>query len=158
MEFRSAGGALGVPLVEYLWIMSPWQLSKPRRLTLRSTLIAWLLILSSAWMALAWLGHLRFRQQWSFLLALTASWLLVLPEYALNTLATRKGYRDLSAAQMGSIHLASGVVCIAVLSGWYLGESFSVRTVAGFALMLLAIGLVVGEPWSSKRTNEPPDD
>jgi uncharacterized protein (DUF486 family) len=55
-------------------------------------LVPLFMFLSSALMATAWLGHLRFRDQIGFWTALGASWLLVLPEYILNVAATRFGY------------------------------------------------------------------
>jgi uncharacterized protein (DUF486 family) len=53
---------------------------------------------------------------------LGASWLLVLPEYVLNVAATRFGYGTYSGAQMASFHLAGGVVCVALVSHYLLGE------------------------------------
>ena len=49
-----------------------------------------LLVLTSAIMAFAWLGHIRFRSR-GFMFALVASWLMVMPEYVLNVLAFRWG-------------------------------------------------------------------
>jgi uncharacterized protein (DUF486 family) len=63
------------------------------------------MFLSSCLMALAWLAHLRFRDNIGFWTALMASWLLVLPEYVLNVAATRFGYGTYSGAQMASFHL-----------------------------------------------------
>ena len=48
-----------------------------------------LMLFSSVLMALAWLGHLRYRDSLGFGAALALSWLLVLPEYVLNVGATR---------------------------------------------------------------------
>lgn len=104
-----------------------------------------LLILSSVMMSLAWLGHLRFHETWSFTTALLASWALVLPEYAMNTAATRWGYGLYSGAQMAAMHLASGVVCVALVSGFVLGESVSLRQVAGYAVLLGSIFLIFSE-------------
>ena len=81
--------------------MTPAQFSSRRK----KWAIPVLLLLSSTMMALAWLGHLRFEDTWSFWTALAVSWGLVLPEYALNTAATRWGYGVYSGAQMASIHL-----------------------------------------------------
>ena len=50
------------------------------------------MLAASCLVALAWLGHLRFRNDIGFLTALLLSWLLVLPEYVLNLAATRYGY------------------------------------------------------------------
>ena len=113
---------------------------KPRR-----AIVVGMLIASSAMMAMAWLGHLRFESEWSFWTALGVSWMLVLPEYALNTAATRAGYGALSGAQMASIHLSGGVVCVALVSRIILDEPLTLRTVLGFITMFIAITLIMGE-------------
>ncbi len=96
-------------------------------------------------MALAWLGHLKFKDTWSFWTALAVSWLIVLPEYLLNVGATRAGHGLYTGAQMATIHLAGGVVCVAVVSRFVLGEAFGLRQGAGFALLALAIFLIMGD-------------
>ena len=48
-----------------------------------------LLLISSAIMAMAWLGHLVFEDELNFWQAMLMSWFIVLPEYALNILALR---------------------------------------------------------------------
>ena len=103
-----------------------------------------MLVASAAMMAVAWLGHLRFEDDWSFWTALGVSWMIVLPEYALNTTATRGGYGIFSGAQMASIHLSSGVVCVAVVSRLVLNEPLTPRMVLGFAAMFVAILLIMG--------------
>lgn len=104
-------------------------------------------------MAMAWLGHLRFEDDWSFWTALGVSWLIVLPEYVLNTAATRAGYHALSGAQMACIHLASGVVCVALVSRIVLGEPLTLRMFLGFATMFAAITLIMGEQRSPKSNS-----
>jgi uncharacterized protein (DUF486 family) len=103
-----------------------------------------LLLLSSTMMALAWLGHLRFEHSWSFWTALGASWALVLPEYALNTAATRWGYGAFSGAQMASIHLSGGVVCVALVSNVVLDEPITGTQIAGYAVLIVAIARIFG--------------
>lgn len=112
-----------------------------------------MLILSSVMMSLAWLGHLRFEDTWSFWTALFASWSLVLPEYALNTVATRWGYGVYSGAQMASIHLSSGVVCVALVSGFILEEPLTLQQIGGYALLLVAILLIFSQ--SNESQQEP---
>lgn len=92
-------------------------------------------------MAVAWLGHLRFTE-WPFAQAMIICWFLVLPEYFLNITAIRLGYHVYSGAQMAAFRLCSGVVCVALVSAWVLGETLSVRQLAGFALMVLAMALI----------------
>ena len=101
-----------------------------------------LLFLASLVMAFAWLAHLRFRH-WRFRTALLASWLIVLPEYALNVYSTRLGHELLSGAQMASLHLSLGVLCVALVARHLLGESISRAQVVGFVLMALSITLIM---------------
>jgi hypothetical protein len=95
---------------------------------------------SGAFMALAWLGHLRFKQN-GFWFALAMSWGIVLPEYLLNVTATRLGHGIFSGAQMASIHLVSGALCVLLVSRFVLRESVSASQITGVAL--LACGLVL---------------
>ena len=109
---------------------------------MKAVLVPVFMLLSSGLMALAWLGHLRFRNDIGFWTALGASWLLVLPEYVLNVGATRFGYGTYSGAQMASFHLAFGVVCVALVSRFVLGEHFVASQLVGFVLLAFAIVLI----------------
>jgi uncharacterized protein len=102
-----------------------------------------MLVTSSVIMAFAWLGHLRFRSK-PLLVALLGSWLLVIPEYVLNVYATRLGHGIYTGAQMASLNLCSGVVCVAGVSVLVLGERLTRRQWTGFALMAVAIVLIMG--------------
>jgi hypothetical protein len=97
---------------------------------------------SGAFMAVAWLGHLRIRDH-GFLAALGMSWAIVLPEYILNVTATRYGYGTYTGAQMASFHLASGVVCVALVSRFLLGERLEGRHGVGFALLAAGMALLL---------------
>ena len=110
---------------------------------MKRVVVPLLLVLSSVMMALAWIGHLRFEETWSFWTALAVSWTLVIPEYLLNTSATRWGYGTYSGAQMASVHLSSGVVSVALVSVFVLGEELTGRQLAGFALMLASMVLIL---------------
>lgn len=95
---------------------------------------------SGVFMAVAWLGHLRIKEK-GFFVALALSWAIVLPEYVLNVAATRLGYGTYTGAQMGAMHLCSGVCCVALVSRFVLGERFSWQQMLG--LVLLAAGMVL---------------
>ena len=101
-----------------------------------------MIFLSGAFMAVAWLGHLRIRE-YGFWVALLLSWAIVLPEYVLNVAATRYGYGTFSGAQMGMFHLCSGVVCVALVSRYVLGEALQVQQLFGMALLALGMVLVL---------------
>ena len=110
---------------------------------MRAVVVPLMLILSSSMMAVAWLGHLRFRDKWGFFAALAASWLIVLPEYLLNVGATRMGHGTWSGAKMATIHLAGGVVFVALVSHYMLGEVLGTQQLVGFALLIVSIVLIM---------------
>jgi uncharacterized protein len=107
---------------------------------MRNVLVPVMIFVSGAFMAVAWLAHLRFKS-WGFWPALGMSWSIVLPEYVLNVAATRYGYGTYTGAQMASFHLVSGIVCVALVSRFVLGETFGARQGLGF--VLLAGGMVL---------------
>lgn len=113
---------------------------------MRAVLVPTLMFLSSCLMALAWLGHLRFRNEIGFWTALAASWLLVLPEYVINVAATRFGYGTYTGAQMASFHLAFGVVCVALVSRFVLDEPLAWPQLVGLGLLAVSIVLVTYRP------------
>lgn len=101
-----------------------------------------MLFVSSVLMALAWIGHIRFRRK-GFWFALIVSWLLVLPEYILNVSAIRYGHGMFAGGQMAAMNLSSGVICVALVARFFLHEHLSRRQVFGFLLMVVAVTLVV---------------
>lgn len=113
---------------------------------LKVVLVPLFMFVASCLMSLAWLGHLRFRDSISFWTALGLSWLLVLPEYVLNVAATRYGYEVYSGAQMATFHLAFGVVCVALVSRFVLGERLTPTQILGFVLLVVATALITHSP------------
>jgi uncharacterized protein (DUF486 family) len=107
---------------------------------MKEVLVPLAIFASGAFMAVAWLGHLRIQHR-GFWIALAMSWLIVLPEYVLNVAATRYGYGTYTGAQMASFHLCSGVVCVALVSRFVLGEAIGMRQLVGF--VFLAIGMLL---------------
>lgn len=110
---------------------------------MKYVLVPAMIFTSGAFMAVAWLGHLRIRDR-SFWLALLLSWLIVLPEYALNVAATRYGYGTFSGAQMAAMHLGSGVVCVGLVSRYLLEEPLSLQQLVGFVLLGISLILIMG--------------
>jgi uncharacterized protein (DUF486 family) len=110
---------------------------------MKRILVPILIAVSGAFMASAWLAHLRFRDRIGFGLALAASWAIVLPEYTLNVAATRYGYGTFTGAQMAAFHLCSGVVCVALVSRFVLGEPWGGRQIAAFALITAGMWLLL---------------
>lgn len=113
-----------------------------------------MLSISSMFMALAWIGHLRF-EQLPFLYAFAACWLLVLPEYYLNVKATRMGCTVYSGAQMAAFRLGSGVIFVAVVARFMLDESYEPRQLAGFGVMVIAM-LLITFPGRRDRNGDAP--
>ena len=111
---------------------------------MKAVLVPLMLSLSSLFMAFAWLGHLRFRQK-GFYLALAVSWVIVLPEYILNVSAIRYGHGLFSGGEMAAFNLCTGVICVALISRYFLKEMMNRYQVLGFCLMALAIFLVVSD-------------
>jgi uncharacterized protein (DUF486 family) len=72
-----------------------------------------LLTLSNIFMTIAWYGHLKFRDiaLWQVVLI---SWLIALPEYALQVPANRIGYEKFTAIQLKTIQeiISLTVFCI----------------------------------------------
>ena len=101
-----------------------------------------MLLFSSAIMATAWLGHLRYKEDLTFWMATLFAWLLVLPEYALNIKALRLGCRIFTGALMGAFRLCTGVVCIAFVSHYVLGEQLTTQKLLGFGIMTFSMILI----------------
>lgn len=113
---------------------------------MRQFLVPVLIAISGAFMAVAWLGHLRVKQ-YGFWIALFFSWMIVLPEYMLNVFATRWGHGVYTGAQMAAIHLASGVVCVALVSRYLLGEPLGGKQLLGLGLLTIGMLLLLtGDP------------
>jgi len=108
-----------------------------------------LLILSNTFMTAAWYGHLKFRTA-PLLLAILASWLIALPEYALQVPANRYGYGPFTAAQLKIVQEAISITVFVIFSYFYLQETPTWRTALAFLLIFLAVLLVVQPQAGSK--------
>jgi uncharacterized protein (DUF486 family) len=120
---------------------------------LRLFLIPMMLTLSSAIMAMAWLGHLKYKEDLSFLTAALLAWLLVLPEYLLNVSAIRWGVGIYQPSEMGAMNLSSGIVFVALVSHYFLGEELTIQKYIGFGLMIIAM-ILIAEPRSAATKNQ----
>jgi uncharacterized protein len=117
-----------------------------------------MLTASSLIMAVAWLGHLRLRNELSFATATLMAWLLVLPEYALNIKALRMGYGLFTGGQMAALRLSSGVVAVALVSRFVLGEPLTTRKLLGFGVMVAAMVLIGSKRENDHRASLPPEE
>src|SRR5262245_13175937 len=105
-----------------------------------------LLVASNAFMTVAWYGHLRFKEK-SLLAVVLVSWLIALPEYALQVPANRIGHSGgLSATQLKIIQEVVSLTVFVVFVWAYLGERPTWRTGLAFVLVAAAVALVAGRP------------
>ena len=99
-----------------------------------------LLLLSNCFMTLAWYGHLRFKSA-ALWLAILASWLIALPEYALQVPANRFGYGDLSAYQLKILQECISLLVFMGFASLALGEGLKLKYLISFALIVSAAAI-----------------
>ncbi|HVK17688.1 MAG TPA: DMT family protein [Fimbriiglobus sp.] len=102
-----------------------------------------LLLASNTFMTAAWYGHLKFRDK-PILLVIAVSWLIALPEYALQVPANRWGYGSFTATQLKIVQEAISLSVFVAFAWMYLGEWPSWRTVVAMLLVLAAVALIRG--------------
>jgi len=78
------------------------------------------------------------------MMAALFAWLLVLPEYILNVSAIRWGVGTYQPSEMAAMNLSSGIVFIALVSHFVLGEELSTQKYIGFGLMIISMVLISG--------------
>jgi uncharacterized protein (DUF486 family) len=96
-----------------------------------------LLVVSNAFMTVAWYGHLRFKSA-PIVLAVVLSWLIALGEYCLQVPANRIGYGQFSAYQLKIMQESITLTVFSVFAYLYLGESMRWNHAASFACLLAA--------------------
>jgi uncharacterized protein len=106
-----------------------------------------LLVLSNIFMTAAWYGHLRFQGLllWQ---AIMMSWLLALPEYALQVPANRMGYHHLSAYQLKIMQECITLVVFVGFAFIVLGEKPNLRYMISFLLIIAAAAVAFSGPKS----------
>lgn len=107
-----------------------------------------LLFLSNIFMTFAWYGHLKFKKS-SLLLAIFASWMIALPEYALQVPANRLGFGTLSAYQLKIIQECITLVVFIGFAWIWLKETPRWNHIVAFLLILSAVLLVFYKPDST---------
>jgi uncharacterized protein (DUF486 family) len=96
-----------------------------------------LLVCSNVFMTVAWYGHLRFKTA-PLWIAILASWVIALPEYALQVPANRMGFGTLSGYQL---KILQECITLTVFMGfaWLgLNETPGPRQLIAFGLILAA--------------------
>jgi uncharacterized protein (DUF486 family) len=114
-----------------------------------------LLVLSNAFMTLAWYGHLKFKEMtWSQNLGLVAiifiSWGIALFEYALQVPANRIGFKEyggpFSLVQLKVIQEVITLVVFVVFSIlFFKNETFKLNHLIGFIFLVLAVYFIFKE-------------
>jgi hypothetical protein len=101
-----------------------------------------LLILSNTFMTLAWYGHLRYPRA-TLWVTILVSWLIALPEYALQVPANRLGHRQFSTAQLKIIQEVISIGVFVIFNLLYFKQAPNWRTGLAFALILGAVFVAV---------------
>ncbi|WP_434619554.1 DMT family protein [Tabrizicola sp. M-4] len=105
-----------------------------------------LLLASNIFMTFAWYGHLKYKSA-SLVLVILASWLIALPEYALQVPANRIGHGHFSAAELKTIQEVITLSVFAVFSVLYLKEPLGWNHALGFAFIALG-AFFIFHKWS----------
>ena len=70
-------------------------------------------------------------------------------EYILNVSAIRWGVGVYTPSEMAAMNLSSGIVFIALVSHFVLGEELTLQKYVGFGVMIVAM-ILISEPRSSE--------
>jgi hypothetical protein len=97
-----------------------------------------LLVASNLFMTLAWYGHLRFKHL-PILTVILASWLIALPEYALQVPANRWGHGRFTAPQLKLLQEVISLGVFSLFALTYLREPLRWNDLAAFGLVLAAV-------------------
>jgi len=100
-----------------------------------------MLLGSNVFMTFAWYGHLKHKGS-ALPLAILASWMIALPEYALAVPANRLGSSVWSTAQLKTMQEVITLLVFVVFSTLYLGEPLKWSTLVGFAFIAIGAGFV----------------
>jgi uncharacterized protein (DUF486 family) len=101
-----------------------------------------LLICSNIFMTIAWYGHLKHKSA-PLILAILVSWLIALPEYALQVPANRWGHGTFSAPQLKIIQEAISITVFLVFCVFYLKEPIRWNLALAFLLIVAAVALAM---------------
>lgn len=101
-----------------------------------------LLILSNVFMTIAWYGHLKYPTT-PLILTILVSWLIALPEYALQVPANRLGHGTFTPAQLKIIQEVISVSVFIVFNLLYFRTVPDWRTGLAFLLIVAAVVVAV---------------
>jgi uncharacterized protein len=100
-----------------------------------------LLTVSNIFMTFAWYGHLKYRDA-PLYKVIVVSWLIAFFEYCFQVPANRIGSYEFSVAQLKVIQEVITLVVFSVFSVMYLKQPIRWNHVAGFAMIVAAVGVV----------------
>lgn len=102
-----------------------------------------LLIGSNTFMTVAWYGHLKYKAA-PLALVVLVSWLIALPEYALQVPANRYGHEGgFSAPQLKILQEVISISVFVVFSAWYLREVPRWNEWVAFLFVLGAVAMML---------------
>lgn len=104
-----------------------------------------LLILSNAFMTVAWFWHLKYKDLPLFTVILI-SWSVAFVEYCFQVPAIRWGHESFTAAQMKTMQVVFSLILFSIFSIFYLKEELKWNYIAGF-LMLAGAVFVIFKKW-----------
>lgn len=102
-----------------------------------------LLLISNAFMTIAWYWHLKGGMQKPLLLVIAISWGIALIEYCFAVPANRIGYAHGWTA--GQLKITQEAIALLVFGGfmvWFLGEPLSWRHGAAFLCIMAAVAFL----------------
>ncbi len=105
---------------------------------------AGLLVLSNLFMTTAWYGHLKYKTTALWLVVLV-SWGIAFFEYCLQVPANRIGSGVMTAPQLKGLQEVISILVFAAFSTFVLHQDVTPRQWAGFALVVVAAYLIVGD-------------
>ncbi|GGI89565.1 hypothetical protein GCM10007973_27360 [Polymorphobacter multimanifer] len=105
---------------------------------------ALLLTVSNIFMTIAWYGHLKFKAA-PLVTVVLISWGIALIEYCFAVPANRIGHATLTAPQLKGMQEIISILVFAVFSTTVLGQPISARQALGFALIVVAAVLIIGD-------------
>jgi uncharacterized protein len=100
-----------------------------------------LLLISNIFMTFAWYGHLKFREVPLFKV-IVISWGIAFFEYCFQVPANRIGSYEFSAAQLKTIQEVITLAAFSVFSVLYLKQPVRWNHIAGFAMIVAAVGVI----------------
>lgn len=103
-----------------------------------------LLTISNIFMTVAWYGHLKYKSV-ALWLVILISWGIAFFEYCFQVPANRIGHGVFSAAQLKGIQEIISLTVFTVFSLMYLHEVPTWKQLLGFALIVVAGFLIMGD-------------